>query len=218
MKNSILKTVIMFISIFSVQLVCGQTKEETEKWILEKLNLYGAKEEKLYRGSGSSEYFTHKNRIYQLDGTNLIYTFNSYDSYNYEREDIKYHYVIPLWAIESISLEYDRNHENTILKFILKKYCKDCKLEHTWKKEETRSKREEYDYFDKKYRVTIKKWRTVEIPTGYYHYHSDNKEEITSVVIPFKSDPEENFIERFKKAIEHLQTFYPKPEKKKETF
>lgn len=44
-------------------------------------------------------------------------------------------------------------------------------------------------------------------------------DENTSVILDFKTnDPEENFIERFNKAIKHLQTFYPKPAKKKETF
>ncbi|MDT8348045.1 MAG: hypothetical protein RQ756_09600, partial [Flavobacteriaceae bacterium] len=55
------------------------------------------------------------------------------------------------------------------------------------------------------------------VPDGYTDYRDENSE-ITSVSVSFKNDPEEDFINRFNKAIDHLQTLYPKKPTRQETF
>jgi hypothetical protein len=191
MKKKI--TVFVFFIILNVS---SQTKQETESWILGKLNLYGRE----------------NSRNFKLDGNNLIYTYKNYDETFNE-------FIIPIWSIEQVKIE-SINYPNYILKFYLKNYCKNCTSRTFGKKNKWKS----VTIYETKYswengrQVKREVPKSKSVKDGYSDF-SEIKSEIKSFeVLITKSDPEEDFIARFNKAIMHLQSLYPKKPQKTETF
>lgn len=183
-KTLFLKTILLFALSFSVTLSFAQTKEDTEKWILEKIKLHKNEEYNNYDNSNfSNSTITQFNAVIQ-DALLIISWTENYRHRWSSRgrwEDVQedYIYQIPIYEIRSATLEKHRYSNHLVI------YA-DC-------------------VFDNR---CYKKTGNFESNNGYFP-------------IPFRYAPEENFIERFNKAIKHLKTFYPappKPEKKKETF
>lgn len=198
MKNTILKPLLSLIILVSFSASYGQTKQETEKWILDKLRLYGSD--------------TYKSKYYDLNGHTFIYSF--------EKNDINFRYQIPVWAIKYVSL----GPGNSFLVFNLKKYCKECKFEKRWQKKSYRYK--EVPYYEYEYgwgqngqtKEKVRKTKRVQIDNGY-ETKSITDNEFTGFEVHLKTDdPEQDFIGRFNKAIQHLQSLYPKQPITKETF
>jgi tetratricopeptide (TPR) repeat protein len=185
---------LFFVFVFMVPSVFSQTKQETEDYILKKLVLYGTQSN------------SHK-KIFNLNGSEFVIEYIPSDEYRYEKE----RYVFPVWAIQSVSLQANGN-----LIFYLDKYCTSCKkyvngfkqkykteyytaYEYGWSYE-----RSEYGEQTKK---AVEKSRSVK--DGFERY--DKQENIKSFTIYLKNaDPEEDFIGRLQRAIDHLKTMYPK--------
>lgn len=132
--------------IVSVFYMNGQTRQETESWILNKLKIYNNE-------SGEIDF--------QLDGSSLKihYKWNS-------STDKETFYVVPVWAIESIVLI------NSNLTFYLSRYCKSCKKIVSGRKKKYRK---EY-YTVTKYgwgkgeQISWQEEKSRRVPDGYSNY------------------------------------------------
>jgi hypothetical protein len=203
-----MKKLFLVITLLFVTNSYSQTKQESEKWILDKLKLYS-------KNFTTNNYFSYKKPTFKLDGNNLIINYK-YSEGVFTINGLK-KTTIPIWAIKDIRMiEYEDSYGYKVynFKFNLEKYCKECSINERW--EETGYKRVEYESVNKYGRKVIK---TKRLANRIYTKKYRNQKEVTSVDVRFVSkDPEENFVARFNKAIKHLQTLYPKQVKKKETF
>lgn len=194
-----MKKIISVLAFLLITNVYSQTKQETENWILEKLQKYTYK--KFDRHSSSSI----SDRIFSFDGVHLLYSYKLYDyGRTYNRK-----YIVPVWAIQDIYTS------DKTLTFSLSKYCKECKLNESWRVE--RRKFVTY-YVEPKYKGQKKIRKVKTVSNGYEDKYNSSSGFTYFEIEGFSRNPEEDFIARFKKAIKHLQTLYPKQLKKKETF
>lgn len=193
------KIVLLFVILYSITL-CSQSKQDTETWILEKLRLY-----QLEIGDNKVQNY--------LDGSNLKVSIRSKKTV-YDQKDI----IIPLWAIENVFLK--KKNGSAGLEFKLKKYCKECKVIVKGRKQKYRNEYYEVTKYgwEQGRQVSWKEEKRKRVPDGYENTYNETTE-LDTLWLNFKtSDPEEDFIARFNKAIKHLQTLYPKKPEKKETF
>lgn len=190
---------ILFLTLFFISISYSQTKSETENYIINKLKLYAKKS-------------TTHTISYYLDGTSLSITYDPIDD-RYEKK----RYVFPVWAITAISLTNNGGYPN--LYFSFDKYCKSCKKYVSGYKQKYKTEYyTAYKYgweYGKQVKRPVEKSRRVK--DGYTRY--DNETLITSTDVEFtSSDPEEDFIGRFIRAINHLKTLYPPKPKSDDLF
>jgi len=189
----------------------AQTKEETQNWIREKLLKHT-----VHQGSGEN-YDIHRRIEFTDNGyIKIRFVHIEYKSYNnlrggrehYTLYKIRY-WSFPIWAIGTVTLGREgdygysgySSYSSTYLNFNVDKYTKDYCT---------------YTYSDAKLIPNNSTSRSHQLE----NYMKETKRLASSsstMRIQFKEDPEEDFINRFNKAIQHLKTFYPKPVKK-ETF
>lgn len=179
-----------------------QTRQETETWLLSKLNLYTAKEHK----DNKAHYgYSESKKTFSFDGTYFTYSYNYYESNSGSMT-----YRIPLWAIENVTL-----HTGGTLIFKLESYCKSCYSEHKWQEQ----KRKFVDYYKEPMFPGQKKIKKTKfVNDGFIEKSSSSSTVQYFEIKGFLYNPEEDFIARFNKAIMHLQSLYPKKPQKTETF
>tara|TARA_R110001632_G_scaffold6324_5_gene25885 strand:- start:68846 stop:69373 length:528 start_codon:yes stop_codon:yes gene_type:complete len=141
-----------------------------------------------YTPKGESEL---KNGYNQSNRTFSFDGVNFYYSYTSYRGYSRrnFKYTIPVWAI--LKVDQESHYGNLI--FSLQKYCTECKSNEKWVKNR---------YLNK----------------GIINMSEDRTKFTDVDIIRFQKDPEEDFINRFNKAIKHLQTLYPKKPITKEKF
>lgn len=179
---------LFFVVVFIVSNVFSQTKQETANYIIDKLNMYYQR----------SNYDLIK---FILNDSDFWFEYNPVDN-KYEKR----RYNFPVWAIQSISLQRDGS-----LIFYLDNYCTSCKKYVTGNKQKYKTEYyTAYEYgweYGRQVKREVEKSRRVKDGTEWY-----NKEEnIKTFTFKLKNgDPEEDFIGRFQRAIDHLKTMYPK--------
>ena len=200
-----MKKIITVVAFITCITVLAQSRQETETWLLSKLNLYTTKE---YKGNYS---YTESNRNFSFDGTYFTY---SYNYYNGKSGTITY--KIPIWAIENVTLTRDSNYSSySTLQFTLENYCKSCYFENKWQEQ----KRKLVTYYKEPMFPGQKKiQKTKYVNDGFIHKSNSSSAVKSFEIKSFAFDPEENFMARFNKAIKHLKTLYPKKPQKTETF
>lgn len=184
-----MKKLLLVFTLLFVTNSFSQTKEETEKWILNKLNRYNSYEDNRYKDHG----FYHTEKL--VDGVFYFYEANYFfrGTTSFSAKYSKF----PINKIERI--EYSGGS----IEFYLDTYCDKC----VYKEYEGSSNslsRSQLASIVSRLKETVLK---------------ENQRLFKFAINTINSrEPEENLVERLKKAIEHLKTFYPKPIKKKETF
>tara|TARA_R110001606_G_scaffold372091_2_gene529097 strand:+ start:402 stop:992 length:591 start_codon:yes stop_codon:yes gene_type:complete len=194
-----MKNIFLGVTFFIIASSYSQTKQETENYIINKLKLYSKK----------SNYYKIE---FNLDGSSLKVTHNPIDD-RFEKKT----YVIPIWAIESISIT--RNNNSSKLYFTLNKYCKSCKKYISgYKQKYKREYYTAYEYgwaYGKQTKKQVEKSRRVK--DGYSRY--ENQDVIASFYIDFTSaDPEEDFLGRFIRGMNYLKKLYPQKPKSNDLF
>lgn len=183
MKAIFLKTALFVLVFFYSVASFAQTKQETEQWILEKLQYFAKSiNGEFIHGETTRDYVGYyftprvriKNGYFEIE--KLFRSSLAKDA----EEHIFSVEKFPVWAIRHVQLN-DRKDFSADLTFYIEDYCKACTVSY------------------------LLEGRTNDIKVAASMRFSS-------------ADPEENFIERFNKAINHLKTFYPKPKAKKETF
>jgi len=194
----------------------SQTKEETENWIREKIFKYTS-----HKGGSTSEVyntieFTTNGYVKMrfLTITSVKYIDASYNGRgggtSYRNKYTIRNWTFPIWAIGEVTLRsenkngYDEGYSeysDTFLNFNVDKYSKEyCEYKYTKARmipNNSLSRTEQWEkYMEETEQLAFSN---------------------TVLRISFQNDPEEDFVNRFNKAIQHLKTFYPKP-LKKETF
>lgn len=174
----------------------AQTKEETINWINEKVEKQN-KAGGFYYRLFSEKYGSKKTKNIKFDIINGVLTLSyelddSSDGINYKPVSLISYLMIPVYAIDSI---YENASENTSNERLSDKWI-ELKL-NKWLSKENNCTQRSTNY---KNPALYSEWKT------------------EKVEIPVNTELEENLLERFKKAITHLKTFYPKPTAKKEAF
>ena len=177
----------------------SQSRQETEAYIINKLKLYSKKSN------------TH-NIQFSFDGNSLNINYIPIDD-RYEKQ----RYVAAVWAIQGISLAKNTNSPNLFI--ALRKYCESCKKYNSGYKQKYKTEYyTAYEYgwaYGKQTKKEVEKSRRVK--DGYSRYNRESL--ITSINIDFKTaDPEEDFLGRFNRAINHLKTLYPQKPKSNDLF
>lgn len=196
------KIILTIVLLATVTGAYSQTKEETENWILDKLRTHFNYEinysSRLDVATKSNEDINSFVVDFKDGFLYLNYKFNYSLEFPLRKEngEERIEYKIPIYALGE-AFCYESEARDNILRnrFIISLsdyYCDNC---------------------GGKFKLA-----------RYYDIINTGKNKIgewnipKSVTIPIKRcQPEEDFVNRFNKAIQHLKTFYPKPVKK-ETF
>ena len=191
-----LKTIIIAFLLLQTAVSFGQTKEETEQWINEKFKkiIAGGSED---AGGGGIHTRYHKTEAFLKQGEiSASHITRHYSKYKGEviRDDT-YTIVaknLPINRLEKIELKEGWKEDHHLIILYFDKYI-DYGIQ--------------YIKYDKLENVT----ETMTLDNDYAY-----KKYSATIYVP--NNLEENLAERIKKALEHYATFFPKPEKKKETF
>ena len=193
----VLKTIIIAFLLLQTAVSFGQTKEETELWINQKVQKYSGKWIDRYVGDGALYYHFSTTDFQLKDGMLVVKTGFKYTS-NYSDEGLQLlqnkttTYKIPVNKIVNVYYSEAENNspQSVSITFEPAKY-------------------NNYQIYRDSYSKAI--------GGGSDRFENGVKVEESYLEL-YILDEEENIYDRIVKALKHYQTFFPKPEKKKETF
>lgn len=192
-----LKTIFILLALVCANSSFAQTKEETEQWLNEKVRNYSGKWIDIYVGY-EALYYHYATTDFQLkDGMLVVTTMFKYTS-NYSDEGLQLlqsnttTYRIPVNKITDIHFNEKEKRTPSNVGINLEP-----------------SKYNNYEIYRDSYDKAIgsgsdRNEKGVKVEEDYLYLYI--------------LDKEEGIYERIVKALKHYQTFYPKEEKKKETF